>query len=484
MNMGESACLRRSFSNPSSSSSSFPEFNQGGDPLRALTESVSFGRFVSEPLHWEKWSAFSSNRYLEEAERFSKPGSVAQMRAFFEAHYRRKAAPAARPTTPLIEEPVAVVDYSGENDRQEQEVAPADSVEIDSAGEVCVEVESGVVDENNSRVVLAEPAESKDDDLLAHDAHVCDVQPIADKEEARHESTNVLPDDVAADRHCLDSFEEKELKSLATASKPGQTSNSRVTKVRAASKPKISNGAAVDGRNSSLKRTEEKRLAPRLLHMSLNPVPPGGLSQAWKTRGSKFLPALKEISGPASIENKPKVPQRAAPPQLASAPSSDIKRTVSMLSKSMTALMRMKTDKKPSPLHTSHSKCSAEAESRARPATVFTAFGLRSAERAEKRKEFFLKQQERTIAKEAEKGQLMHRRQPSLARSQPRSPKSRNNPSHNKGPDGRSLPPWQISTAAETTHPVNSKASRRPATYIESHTKKHIQENKSPNIPV
>lgn len=55
----------------------------------ALGESISFGRYMSEPLAWEKWSTFSNNRYLEEAEKSSRPGSVAKMKAYFEAHYRK-----------------------------------------------------------------------------------------------------------------------------------------------------------------------------------------------------------------------------------------------------------------------------------------------------------------------------------------------------------------------------------------------------------
>ncbi|KAF2292825.1 hypothetical protein GH714_029209 [Hevea brasiliensis] len=86
--MGEPTCLMRSFSHPSNASREAKE----GDPLRALTESISFGRFMSESLAWEKWSTFSHNRYLEEVEQFSKPGSVAQKRAYFEAHYKKRAA--------------------------------------------------------------------------------------------------------------------------------------------------------------------------------------------------------------------------------------------------------------------------------------------------------------------------------------------------------------------------------------------------------
>ncbi|KAJ0249866.1 TPX2 [Hirschfeldia incana] len=81
--MGESACLMQPFSYAA------PQ----GDSLGALGQSVSFGRFMSEKLDWEKWSSFpTQNRYVAEAERYSKPGSVAQKKAFFEAHYKKLAA--------------------------------------------------------------------------------------------------------------------------------------------------------------------------------------------------------------------------------------------------------------------------------------------------------------------------------------------------------------------------------------------------------
>ncbi|XP_050375411.1 protein WVD2-like 7 isoform X2 [Argentina anserina] len=58
----------------------------------SLEVSVSFGRFENDSLSWEKWSAFSPNKYLEEVEKCATPGSVAQKRAYFEAHYKRIAA--------------------------------------------------------------------------------------------------------------------------------------------------------------------------------------------------------------------------------------------------------------------------------------------------------------------------------------------------------------------------------------------------------
>ncbi|KAJ9135793.1 hypothetical protein P3X46_032929 [Hevea brasiliensis] len=52
--------------------------------------SISFGRFESEDLSWERRSSFSHNRYLDEVEKYSKPGSVIQKKAYFEAHFKKK----------------------------------------------------------------------------------------------------------------------------------------------------------------------------------------------------------------------------------------------------------------------------------------------------------------------------------------------------------------------------------------------------------
>ncbi|CAA2996679.1 Hypothetical predicted protein [Olea europaea subsp. europaea] len=61
-----------------------------------LEVSVSLGRFENDSLSWEKWSSFSPNKYLEEVENISTPGSVAQKRAYFEAHYKKIAARKAK----------------------------------------------------------------------------------------------------------------------------------------------------------------------------------------------------------------------------------------------------------------------------------------------------------------------------------------------------------------------------------------------------
>ncbi|CAL5373970.1 unnamed protein product [Camellia sinensis] len=88
--MGKSpTCLVRSFSQPAGTTSTEPE---EGDPYCALTTSISFRRFMLESLACEKWSCFSNNQYLEEDKKSSKPGLVAQRKAYFEALYNRNGA--------------------------------------------------------------------------------------------------------------------------------------------------------------------------------------------------------------------------------------------------------------------------------------------------------------------------------------------------------------------------------------------------------
>ncbi|TKY46452.1 WAVE-DAMPENED 2 [Spatholobus suberectus] len=87
--MGDSTCLMQQ---PFCYASGISNEAKENNPVHALGQSISFGRFMSESLAWEKWSSFSHNRYVEEAERYSRPGSVAQKKAFFEAHYKKLAA--------------------------------------------------------------------------------------------------------------------------------------------------------------------------------------------------------------------------------------------------------------------------------------------------------------------------------------------------------------------------------------------------------
>ncbi|CAF2045758.1 protein WVD2-like 7 isoform X2 [Brassica napus] len=65
------------------------EDKPGASSSPTLQVSVSFGRFENDSLSWEKFSAFSPNKYLEEVGKCATPGSVAQKKAYFEAHYKK-----------------------------------------------------------------------------------------------------------------------------------------------------------------------------------------------------------------------------------------------------------------------------------------------------------------------------------------------------------------------------------------------------------
>lgn len=114
---------------------------QGNPIQRALTASVSFGRFMSESLDWEKWSAFTNNRYLEEVEKYSKPGSVAEKKAYFEAHFKRRRAAA------LLEQQNAAAYTISEKANTEDKVEDNSSLDLGHAQRDCYVINENVKEE-------------------------------------------------------------------------------------------------------------------------------------------------------------------------------------------------------------------------------------------------------------------------------------------------------------------------------------------------
>ncbi|XP_045819133.1 protein WVD2-like 7 [Trifolium pratense] len=150
--MGDSACLVQPFCYASGISNDSNENNTN----HPLGQSISFGRFMTESLAWEKWSSFSHNRYVEEAERFSKPGSVAQKKAFFEAHYKKLAAQKAAAAALLEEQNNAaaqnnVIDnneiFKEEQDAKVLSLVSETSCDLDSNVETCIVSESNKLEE-------------------------------------------------------------------------------------------------------------------------------------------------------------------------------------------------------------------------------------------------------------------------------------------------------------------------------------------------
>ncbi|PIN07025.1 hypothetical protein CDL12_20418 [Handroanthus impetiginosus] len=153
--MGDSACVVHGFSY----ASAIPNESKQGNPMHALGESISFGRFMTESLSWEKWSTFSHKKYVEEAERYSQPGSVAQKKAFFEAHYKRIAAQKA---AALLEQQNAAKAEAEEVDVKIEEVKIED-VKEDKVVETGEEEENALITGlEDSRDIQVDKGENKD----------------------------------------------------------------------------------------------------------------------------------------------------------------------------------------------------------------------------------------------------------------------------------------------------------------------------------
>ncbi|KAF2290365.1 hypothetical protein GH714_012308 [Hevea brasiliensis] len=79
----------------SSSIWSRPELTSDGEGPKASPSqildhgSISFGRYATETLAWEKFSVFTQNRCHEELEKFREPGLVAKKKAYFEEYYSK-----------------------------------------------------------------------------------------------------------------------------------------------------------------------------------------------------------------------------------------------------------------------------------------------------------------------------------------------------------------------------------------------------------
>ncbi|CAL9224041.1 unnamed protein product [Arabidopsis halleri] len=208
--MGESAVLFHSYSfaAPPSRNESHED-----NPIHALSQSVSFGRFVTENLEWGKWSSFSHKKYVDEAEKFSQPGSVAQKKAFFEAHYKKiaeakkaKASDESSDTKQEEQEPESVAvllntletltkDEVKEEESDETELVMSSGEEPERKSVAVLEQEDAEADNSLVKPVVAEGLQvvhddkekenhSEDGELLKKSCFV------GEKEEERRSVTN------------------------------------------------------------------------------------------------------------------------------------------------------------------------------------------------------------------------------------------------------------------------------------------------------
>ncbi|KAL5760054.1 hypothetical protein ACOSQ2_018892 [Xanthoceras sorbifolium] len=443
--MGESATLLRSFSHPSVASREAKE----GDPIRALTESISFGRFMSESLAWEKWSTFSHNRYLEEVERFSKPGSVAEKKAYFEAQYKRKAAmkaaelaEEANASSNVVPELKTTSDIHNDspmdansayanthvvNDEQKQEY-----MHNNSDNDVPNNMESA---NTSSHVVIDEQWEKNIPDTeVAHSANAGACHSINVKEDLgtanmeRGEALMEYADDTESDHSkqlqradvhdkivatTVEKTPNKEAvdqENSAPSSKKRQANSSSKSSTHSGASrlrlypakqapslpPRNVNNVAIDSKKCVGDMNEKRRKIPKTLHMSVD----------FSSRASETSKASQKIlrDSSTSIQTPTKAAVKGVSKHLSKIFRSEDKRNKALFTMSVSGGIT-ENGKLHSPME-SHSKSSSANGTKTQTPNKSSPFSLRSAERADKRKEFIQKLEEKNNSKEAEKAQL------------------------------------------------------------------------------
>ncbi|CAK7332425.1 unnamed protein product [Dovyalis caffra] len=249
-------------------------FEFQGNPIRALTESISFGRFMSESLAWEKWSTFSHNRYLEEVEQFSKPGSVAQKKAYFEAHYKKRAAMKA----------AALLEQANTASNSASEVEAAD--EAPSTSRVNLEFSKAtndmIINEQDEGVEGDEEKGEKNVEV-ENSIQLANSKQIENAEEC--DITVAMPQEKMPEKvSCHSNQETAEKENVALPNNKRQTSSSSKSssQSRASNLPKSSakmssstrlraeTNATPNSKKSAGELVDKKRVTPKSIYMSIN----------------------------------------------------------------------------------------------------------------------------------------------------------------------------------------------------------------------
>ncbi|KAJ6430346.1 hypothetical protein OIU84_021700 [Salix udensis] len=353
--MGESACLLRSFSHPSSASREAKE----GNPLRALTESISFGRFMSESLAWEKWSAFSHNRYLEEVEQFSKPGSVAQKKAYFEAHYKKRAAMKA----------AALLEQANAASNVPQVEAPCEAPNSSHVySEILKETNDVIINEQDEGSADAGLIQSSDANEFYADEQKDDLQNVkVEGNEVVREKNVEMENSIQVEN--VKENENAEDRDITVAMPEEKMPNKSRASILPRSSARLSSSARLRAETNDSPNNTSKRSLRVSKDRSATPEIP--------TKGSvygvsKLLPSVFQRSQDRSTK-------------------SELNKSVSG---KITAGGISQT------LSSDCSKSSSAKGSRSRPPLISSPFSFRSDERAAKRKEFFEKLGEKNNAKE------------------------------------------------------------------------------------
>ncbi|TYH11516.1 hypothetical protein ES288_A07G264400v1 [Gossypium darwinii] len=412
--MGESTCLMQPFSY----TAGLPNEAKEGNPIHGLGQSISFGRYMSESLAWEKWSTFSHNKYVEEAERYARPGSVAQKKAFFEAHYKTLA---ARKAAALLEQAnAAAATNATESEAQNPNPRMAETGSIYDCKEnnsEFVKVQSSSVDEpqvlleNNMKNEAFEKNGVVVDKAEITDLEVKETTQVKnncvkanqsrllgdDKELELSEGTQMEKPLLKGGKTNEDEFE------VTSEMKPSQSSskvfaNARTSKMPSSPakfkpplRPNNGNNLTPMTKKSAMDISERKRSTPKSSHKSINFTHAKEFSKFTSTiirkidgsridlnsKASKECPTPLRTPNLVSISGKPK--QSSATPWS----ENQSARTPVNSSASVSKTARGKWNFLP----TDCSKILSACRNKSQSPGIFASFNLRTEERAGRRKQ-------------------------------------------------------------------------------------------------